>query len=53
MNIERKFKMFSTKEWIQYLQYKLSPEREKELEVQSAKDEFFKRSYRHLRRQRK
>jgi len=42
MNIERKFKMFSTKEWIQYLQYKLSPEREKELEVQSAKDEFLK-----------
>ena len=34
--------MFSTKEWIQYLQYKLSPEREKELEVQSAKDEFLK-----------
>jgi hypothetical protein len=34
--------MFSTKEWIQYLQYKLSPEREKELEIQLAKDEFLK-----------
>ncbi|MCE2962765.1 MAG: hypothetical protein ACK5UE_03580 [Chitinophagales bacterium] len=40
MNIERKFKMFSTKEWIQYLQYKLSPEREKELESQLVKDPF-------------
>lgn len=42
MSIDRKFKMFSTKEWIQYLQYKLSPEREKELEVQVAKDPFLK-----------
>jgi len=40
MSIERKFKMFSTKEWIQYLQYKLSQEREKELESQLAKDPF-------------
>ena len=32
--------MFSTKEWIQYLQYKLSPEREKELEVELTKDAF-------------
>ena len=40
MSIERKFKMFSTKEWIQYLQYKLSPEREKELEVELTKDAF-------------
>jgi hypothetical protein len=40
MNIERKFKMFSTKEWIQYLQYKLSPEREKDLESQLVKDPF-------------
>ena len=40
MNIEKKFKMFSTKEWIQYLQYKLSPEREKELESQLVKDPF-------------
>lgn len=42
MSIDRKFKMFSTKEWIQYLQYKLSPEREKELEVQLTKDAFLK-----------
>jgi hypothetical protein len=40
MNIERKFKMFSTKEWIQYLQYKLSPDREKELEVEMTKNPF-------------
>lgn len=42
MSIERKFKMFSTKEWIQFLQYKLSPEREKELEIQCEKDPFLK-----------
>lgn len=42
MTIEKKFKMFSTKEWIQFLQYKLSPEREKELEAQLSKDSFLK-----------
>ena len=42
MNIERKFKMFSTKEWIQFLQYKLSQEREKEMEVQMTKEAFLK-----------
>lgn len=40
MTIEKKFKMFSTREWIQFLQYKLSPEREKELEMQLEKDPF-------------
>jgi len=40
MSIEKKFKMFSTREWIQFLQYKLSPEREKELEMQLEKDSF-------------
>jgi hypothetical protein len=40
MSIDKKFKMFSTKEWIQFLQYKLSPEREKELEVEMTKDAF-------------
>lgn len=40
MSIERKFKMFSTKEWIQYLQYKLSPDREKELDVEMTKNPF-------------
>jgi hypothetical protein len=44
MMIERKFKMLSTKEWIQYLQYKLSPEREKELEVEMTKDDFLNES---------
>lgn len=42
MSIERKFRMLSTREWIQYLQYKLSPEREKELEAQAEKDSFLK-----------
>ena len=32
--------MFSTKEWIQYLQYKLSPDREKELEMEMTKNPF-------------
>ncbi len=40
MSIEKKFKMFSTREWIQFLQYKLSLEREKELEEQMSKDAF-------------
>lgn len=42
MSIEKKFNKFSTKEWIQYLQYKLSPEREKELDMQTEKDPFLK-----------
>lgn len=42
MSIDRKFNMLSTKEWIQYLQYKLTPEREKEIEIQSQKDVFLK-----------
>lgn len=32
--------MFSTKEWIQFLQYKLSPEREKEMETEMTKNPF-------------
>jgi len=31
IDIEKKFVKLSTKEWMQYLQYKLSPEREREL----------------------
>jgi hypothetical protein len=42
MTIERKFNMFSTREWIQYLQYKLSPEREKELAENADRDPFLK-----------
>jgi hypothetical protein len=42
MTIERKFNMFSTREWIQYLQYKLSPEREKELSENAERDPFLK-----------
>jgi len=42
MTIEKKFNMFSTKEWIQYLQYKLSPEREKEIEEHASSDPFLK-----------
>lgn len=42
MMIERKFNMFSTREWIQFLQYKLSPEREKELIENSENDPFLK-----------
>lgn len=42
MNIEKKFNMLSTKEWMQYLQYKLSPEREKELLDKTTSDPFLK-----------
>jgi hypothetical protein len=40
--IEKKFTMFSTKEWIQFFQYKLSPEREKELVDRTLVDPFLK-----------
>jgi hypothetical protein len=40
--IERKFNMFSTKEWLQFLQYKISPEREKELIDKSTTDPFLR-----------
>lgn len=42
MAIEKKFNMFSTREWIQYLQHKISSEREKELEDQATRDPFLK-----------
>jgi hypothetical protein len=40
--IEKKFNMFSTKEWIQFLQYKLTPEREKEIMSHADSDPFLK-----------
>lgn len=40
--IEKKFTMLSTKEWLQYFQYKLSSDRDKELTDQSHKDLFLK-----------
>ena len=40
--MEKKFNMFSTKEWVQFLQYKISPEREKELMDKSATDPFLR-----------
>lgn len=42
MYIEKKITMLSTKEWMQYLQYKLSPEREKELLDKTTTDLFLK-----------
>ena len=42
MAIKKKFNMFSTREWILYLQYKLSPEREKELNLRAEEDDFLK-----------
>ncbi len=43
--IEKKFNMYSTKEWLQFLQYKLSPEREKELTDRVPYDPFLKEAY--------
>lgn len=40
--IEKKFVLFSTKEWLQFLQYKLNPDREKELMDRSLVDPFLK-----------
>ncbi len=40
--IEKKFVLFSTKEWLQFLQYKLNPDREKELMDRSLMDPFLK-----------
>ena len=40
--IEKKFVLFSTKEWLQFLQYKLNPDREKELMDRSLIDPFLK-----------
>lgn len=40
--IEKKFTMLSTKEWLQLFQYKLSPEREKELHERANHDPFLK-----------
>lgn len=40
--IEKKFNMFSTKEWLQFLQYKISPEREKELMDKASSDSFLR-----------
>lgn len=40
--VERKFNMFTTKEWLQFLQYKLSPEREKELTDRTYHDPFLR-----------
>lgn len=40
--IERKFNMLSTKEWLQYLQYKLAPERDKEINERLSGDPFLK-----------
>lgn len=40
--IEKKFNMLSTREWIQYLQYKLAPEREKEINDYASSDPFLK-----------
>ena len=40
--IEKKFVLFSTKEWLQFLQYKLNPDREKELMDRTMTDPFLK-----------
>lgn len=40
--MEKKFNMFSTKEWVQFLQYKISPEREKELMDKANSDPFLR-----------
>jgi len=42
IEIEKNFVKLSTKEWMQYLQYKLSPERERELMDHTQYDEFLR-----------
>jgi hypothetical protein len=44
LNIEKKFTMLSTKEWMQYLQHKLPNDREKELLDRAQYDEFLRES---------
>jgi hypothetical protein len=44
LNIEKKFTMLSTKEWMQYLQHKLPNDREKELLDRAQFDEFLRES---------
>lgn len=44
LNIEKKFTMLSTKEWMQYLQHKLPNDREKELLERAEYDEFLRES---------
>jgi uncharacterized membrane protein YukC len=44
LNIEKKFTMLSTKEWMQYLQHKLPNDREKELLDRAEYDEFLRES---------
>jgi uncharacterized membrane protein YukC len=44
LNIEKKFTMLSTKEWMQYLQHKLPNDREKELLDKAEYDEFLRES---------
>lgn len=44
LNIEKKFTMLSTKEWMQYLQHKLPSEREKELIDRAQYDDFLRES---------